>query len=86
MLNQVLFSGDNKRECLLTVLKWAKLEGYDVQVDPEYQDNTGLEIEADYALDWLNAHVPDYLYNLEPGPYDWFFTRLAIERSVVECD
>lgn len=86
MVVNTLYCGEDKRACLLEVLKWAKLEGFESKYDPGYLEDVALEIEADYALDWLNQHVPDYIYDLEAGNDGWFFTRLLICESVIECD
>lgn len=84
-MTQTLYAGTDKRECLLVLLRWAKLEGYDVSIDPAYAETIGLEIEADYALDWMKANVVDYDYELESGDEFWALTRLTFDRSVVEC-
>lgn len=80
-----LYNGQDQRECLLTILRWAKLEGYDIPIDPAYAGIEDLEKEADYSLDYLNANVPDYIYDLEVSEYGWHFCRIALDRSVIEC-
>ena len=82
---QTLYGGDSKRECFLTILRWAKLENYDVQIDPKYVDDELLEKEADFAIDYLNRNVLDYIYDLEEAQDHWCFFRLALDRSVLEC-
>lgn len=78
-MTTILYSGEDKRECLLTVLRWAKHEGFDIVMDPAYADDETLEREVDYALDWLNEYVPDSIYDLEVSEYGWRFSCLALE-------
>lgn len=82
---QRLYSGDNKRELFLTVLRWAKLENYDVPIDPQYAELESLEKEAGIALDYLNRTVLDYIYDYEEDNTHMSFFRLALDRSVLEC-
>lgn len=78
-----LYAGPDQRACYETIVKWAKLEGYDPVFCIEDLDMAYLEKEAEAALDYLTENVPDYIYDLDVMPDGWVFFRVALDDSVL---
>lgn len=78
-----LYAGPDQRACYETIVKWAKLEGFEPTFCIQDLEIDLLEREAEAALDFLTEHVTDYIYDLETMPDGWVFFRVALDDSVL---